>query len=419
MFCASTEVQERILSCHGHSQGAIEVADILKWSMTETCMLACRVIPLWETQGIRALRRNTIQRAIATSKFTVNDLLEPESQTVEHCYGPENAKNLGSISGDIEDEELKARYEQQLAQIQEKVCKFKLASCGAASFQEEEERELSPETQREQQIERPQGQSTCRHSLHQDVISLANHGCVDFGSSAFISAFGSLCDTTAWHTYESVWPTNLLVTADFARTVVTTKISADLDFFLRPVNWIISTTQGGKTILVIISPYEAQSLLPSVREHDKVVLHTYYARTNGATPIIENLSFCAIPPVPAFWTTPLISRQLNIFAGQLHLSSYKEYESLCAYLGLCSKPSTLGMQVARDGFLFSMTRNNLGHRKSHAFTRSTIPFLKALMAMRMKCRDISSTHMGKVLDGELLSEESFSESQSFPSKSDS
>ena len=200
----------------------------------------------------------------------------------------------------------------------------------------------------------------------------------------------------------------LLVTADFAQTV---QASADelLDSFLRPVHWVVSCKRGDRIESVVLSPYEAQELLPSVRQYKHVILHVYSPRLSVSVRTLEDLSFCAVPAVPESWSTPAIVKQLNLFAGQLYIRTYEEYESLCSFLGLCSQPPDDHMEVAYDGFITPPNRSRSGliMPSTCPFMISPVAFLRTFMALRRKGQSFAASHFGKILNGELISREHF------------
>lgn len=144
-------------------------------------------------------------------------------------------------------------------------------------------------------------------------------------------------------------PQDLLVTADFAQTVVM-KDGEQMDQYIRPVHWILTLRRPSKfPTTVIISPQEANTLLPMIREKKKVTLHVYTPQLSLANPTLADLTFCAVPPLPADWAAPPIGTQINLFAGQLYLRTYEEYMALCRFLGLCSKAPGDNVRVAVDG----------------------------------------------------------------------
>lgn len=95
VFCGPLDVERKILDCCGKAQGTvIEVADVLRWSISETCSHTKKCIPLWGTQGIRHLRHRIAKSESSKSDDTAaaleiaKALLETEAQSLEDRYGP-------------------------------------------------------------------------------------------------------------------------------------------------------------------------------------------------------------------------------------------------------------------------------------------------------------------------------------------
>jgi hypothetical protein len=413
VFCGSMEVQRKILESSGKNRGAVEVADVLKWCIAGTCTHTRKCIPLWATQGVRHQRRHVAcsQSSSASEggfpRHLAASLLEKEAQSLQERYGFEGTQQDQQILlGNVVEESLMMR-EEQLADIRAKCREFAVASFSTAALQEEQERELSPENEREQQVELPPALKPCKHHVHKDIRQLITRGVLQRSSNAFRPAFGTLRNTTAFDCCEiTAWPDDLLVTADFAQTV---QASGDqlLDSFLRPVHWVVSCKKGDGIESVILSPYEAQELLPSIRQHKNVILHMYSPRLSVSVRTLEDLSFCAIPAVPESWSTPTIVRELNLFAGQLYIRTYDEYESLCSFLGLCSQPPDDHMKVACDGFITSPSQSDSVTTRTCPFTISPVAFLKIVMALRRRGQSFAASHFGMILNGELISREHF------------
>jgi hypothetical protein len=336
-------------------------------------------------------------------------MLEEEAQSLQQRYGGEGIQREEEILSENVVEGQLIMREKQLADIRAKCREFGVASFSTAALQEEQERELSPENEREQQVELPPAATPCNHNVHQDVRHLITHGVLERSSNAFRPAFQTLCNTTAYdRRIITAWPDDLLVTADFAQTV---QALADemLDSFLRPVHWVVSCKKGDRVESVVLSPYETQELLPSVRQYKHVTLHVYSPRLSVSVRTLEDLSFCAVPAVPESWSTPAIAKQLNLFAGQLYIRTYEEYESLCGFLGLCSQPPDDRMEVACDGFITppNRSRSDVIMAPTCPFMISPVAFLRIFMALRRKGQSFTASHFGRILNGELISREHF------------
>ncbi|KAI4260741.1 MAG: hypothetical protein LQ352_000133 [Teloschistes flavicans] len=371
-----------------------------------------KCVPLWATQGIRYQRRH-----MAWSRFLggegkraapeiAKSLLEAEAQTLQDRYGFEGPPEEKVLFHNVEEESLLKR-ETQLDAIRAKCREFELASFSDATLQEEQERELSPENEQERQVELPPKLIPYVHSVHRDVKRFVHQGFLDRDSNAFQPAFELLRNTSASECLEvEMWPVHLLVTADFARTVHASE-NQHLDSFLRPVHWVAIGKNHNTVECVVLSPYEAHELLPSIRQHKKATLHVYSPRVSMSVRTLEDLSFCAIPGVPQSPPHPLFIMQLNLFAGQLYLKSYEEYLSVCRFLGLCFRPPYEQIQVACDGFVSPESRLEFDAimEKECPFLNSPVGFLRMLMALRRKGQNFQRSHFGRILRGDLLARE--------------
>ena len=234
---------------------------------------------------------------------------------------------------------------------------------------------------------------------------------LDRDSEAFQPGFKIFCNTSAIKCLEGkTWPEDLLVTADFARTGHSSE-KQHLNSFLRPVHWVASRKNGNAVNYVVLSPYKAHALLPSIRQQKMVTLHVYSPRVSMSVHILEDLSFCSIPAGLKYRHHPTFVMQLNLFARQLYLRSYEEYLATCRFLGLCFRPPYEQVQVAYDGFISPTSRPAFDAimERQCPFTVSPVGFLRMLMAFRRKGQNFQKSHLGRILHGELLARDQFQE----------
>lgn len=417
MFCGPPEVERKILDCCGKApEDGIEIADVLQWSIRETCANSKRCIPLWATQGMRYLRRSVVwsgssnDRGSGALLKSAKSLLEVEAQSLQDRYGfTEQRPEEQVLLHNMEDDSLSGR-EAQVQDIRAKCQEFELGSFNSATLQEEQERELSPENEQERQVERPPALEPHNHIVHKHVRKFICEGILRRDSDAFQPAFELFNNTSARACLgSSGFPRHLLVTKDFAQTV---RAAPDqhLDSFLRPVHWVASKLNGDAVDYVVLSPFEAHMLLPSIRSQRLVTLHVYSPRVNVSVQTMEDLSFCAIPATSQHQASPSLIRQLNLFAGQLYLKDYAEYISVCRFLGLYFRPpSDDHVRVAADGFVDPRHRKEFDvvMERECPFTTSPVGFLRMVLAFRRKGQGFERTHLGRMLRGELLGEEHF------------
>ncbi|KAK1808922.1 hypothetical protein LTR12_016723 [Friedmanniomyces endolithicus] len=224
---------------------------------------------------------------------------------------------------------------------------------------DEQERELSPKIEQERQVQSPASARARNYRLHPDLVRLVATSILPPGSQAWQPAFSTLSDTTA-ATYidlaESSGDSNheLLATVDFARTIETVKSgSAYTDAYQRPVQWVPTAIRDGAIVhMLVVSPFEAQELYSRVHTSDTVALHLCAPRCKSGFRSLDRSDFYTVPhQIAAPTVHPRLVVQLNLFAGQLYINDYEDFEYLCGYLGLAAELASAGWEVAADGFI--------------------------------------------------------------------
>ncbi|KAE8329839.1 hypothetical protein BDV39DRAFT_202784 [Aspergillus sergii] len=388
VFCVPHKIRQNITT-RASDNGNIEVSDVLFWAISETWQDMKRNIPLWATQGLRFLRHERLWNEIRTQDDTllssnhVRRFLEDEALSLEQRYRPR--ANQDGLADFIHSDQSQAA-----SLIATRCREFGSVSYHLAKMDEEQEREVAAEAEREQQVQRPPKARPKKHEIHEDMKKLVSTGVIAEGSTAFLPAFRSLDKTSAArHPGVDQFPGKLLVTRDYAQTVEPIDIlSFSPDFFQRPVQWILTSRHGSNSTdqkptinhMVIISPYEAQELYPSIKVSKHVTLHLYAPRSNLGLKPLDNLS------------------------------SYEEYVEVCDFLGVAWKPMGEDSVVATDGFILRRDKNNRAERLASTFRQSPIKFLKVLMSqVRRKGEGIGKTHMGKIFNGIILHRSDFEE----------
>ncbi|KAJ8068302.1 hypothetical protein OCU04_003865 [Sclerotinia nivalis] len=415
VFCAPNDIRRKILECVQRTAShEIEVKDVLLWCIKNTLDHIRKCVVPWAIQGKRHYERLAILRA--SPGIVPESIQEPESQSLEERYGlgKEEADEhwLGRRMSNTG-----KRYIKELANIRQKCIDFNSTSFAGASFHEEQERELQPERELEVQREHVPRVSASAHSLHPDVKELVMTGTMKRKNAAddsFIPAFDLFRVTSAKKLLDDCkWPESLWITSDYAQTVKMAR-SDEKDFFLRPVHWIVTFKQKHETCCVVFSPFEVQELRPFIEKYKKVTLSIYSPRLSLSLRSFESLDVHTVPPLPSSWTIPPSVMQLNLFAGQLYLRSYDEYIRLCQFLGLCHYPPQDDVEIACDNFVPVSSRAAFDPVMEEVcpFVESPVGFLQKVFALRRKGQSFEDTHMGKILNGELLMRKDFVDEES-------
>ncbi|TDL21943.1 hypothetical protein BD410DRAFT_828691 [Rickenella mellea] len=415
MFIGPPEVDRSVRKaarCAGKRGSAIEVRDILRWVMQETCAEIEHSLPRWAQQGTEHGARSHAWKEFTSHQIPEKDLcsswLASEAQTLGAMYGIHSGENNLESSNRM--------LAIDIPEIRDRCQELGIVFGGDNRTDEEQEKEILHEIEREVQLERPPKAVGSIHQIHADVKTFIQTGRVPTPLSrslAFVSAFFALENTSAAALPHDlgVWSQTLLTTTDFSRTIQTQMFRRG-DEFLRPVQWIISSSVDCEVLLVIVSPFEVNALLPEIRQSNYVNLHIYTPRVTQAMPPCDDLTLYCIPPLPTNWpASPLkpLTIQLNLFAGQLYLADYETYLDVCQFLGVYSAGmrgrfgDALDVQSNCDGFVNRALRINAGWHLS-PFDKSPLPFLKELFALRRKGSNFRPTNLGQILHGKTLTD---------------
>ncbi|KAK8167917.1 hypothetical protein BKA80DRAFT_216002 [Phyllosticta citrichinensis] len=428
VFFAPPEVHQAILATSGKSAAQeLDSADVVRWSLAQTCSMTDVMKPLYTIQGLEFCHRvracstltkiDSVLSATDIASFN-KDIREPEARKLEEMYGAEAGDNI--VRPCLMDE-----VAQKDPVAQPLIASWNSSDPSATQdfvLQEEQEREIAHEVEQEREVEKARAAKPLPHALHQDVVTFVKTGTWQKGpNSPFYQAFEGLKNTSA---YKSLRIKNtcqrLFVTKDFVQTVKHNDNVPDLDQFLRPAKWVVSSTTS--TNLVIISPFEANELLPMFQTSTAVTLHIYSASTSKKMRSFSDLSFYTItgerpigsPSRPL--SLPLAVAQLDIFAGCLFLKDYDSYLSVCDFLGLVARKDRVGddcqskmARIATDGFADREARALLDWPVDCPFLASPLAFLRALTAIRRKGQAYAQTHLGSVANACVLTEGGFEE----------
>ncbi|KAL0576778.1 hypothetical protein V5O48_005205 [Marasmius crinis-equi] len=373
MFIAPRNIDLAIRQLAGKSpESVVTSIDVLRWAMNETCTEIVHRVHLWARQGVDFASRDAAWAELSSSvnpfSCTIHDSLkrswlQSEARPLEVMYGQEN--------GDME--MLQRIRSNEL--IWSRCQTLGVTSVTDSRIDEEQEREVNNEVEREPERELPPVAKPATPHLHPHVELFIRTGTVLNDSPAFSSAFIPVRNS-AQHSAQQIWvpfsydQRPIIASKDFLET---TKDGTTGDY-LRPVNWIISSRVHD--ILVILSPYEIDLLLPRIRKSQKVRLHLYTPRTTQLMRPTDDLNLYHIVPRPSW--TPLFSTatvdQLNLCAGQLYFTNYAAYQRTWDTLRIGNQDQGLD-----------------------EVERSRLKYLKTLVGFRRKGLPFDSTPLGKTL----------------------
>jgi hypothetical protein len=322
MFFAPGEVDRRIrdlIPNRLYAEDRIRVVDVLRWAMHETCEDIRHHLPFWAQQGLDHRRRFAAFHDYSATG-NLEDLrsawLQRESRTLEEMYTlPTHAAGMNPEISSVA----------SLSERMELLGITKGVDVRVAEEQEQEqEREVNHEIERERQVERPPKAHPAKHVLHSDIRRFVETGILRTPSKQILPLMMPVDMAEALDS-TTEWSPSPLATRDFITTVLGSDVLRLTDY-LRPVNWILSSGSGKDSVVIVISPYEANELLPVIREKKKVRLHIYAPRVSSSMRSFSDLTFYSIPDSPTeTWSAPVHVRiELNLFAGQLYFDNNEE-----------------------------------------------------------------------------------------------
>jgi hypothetical protein len=383
------------------SETTIQAIDVIRWAVHRTCEDIDHYLPYWAQQGLDHHTRFAAYEEYSSSGdlAVLRDAwLQSESRTLEQMYWIESGAQMRQMINSV-------------PSLRERMEELGVTKLIDARMAEEQEREVNHEVEtgsptaigvENPRLLAPLKVQPAKHIIHADILEFIETGKIP-KSSMHISPLLAPLNMVRSLASTAEWSPSPRATADFITTVLDSN-GEELTEYLRPVNWILSSGSGKDSVVVVISPYEANGLLPIIRKSNnlKVRLHIYAPRVTLSMRSFSDLTFYSIPDLQTErWSAPAhIRTELNLFAGQLYFDSREEYENACALLAL-SMAHPKAEYSELDGFVPPAYRTG----RSSPFARSRIPELKTLIGMRRKGMAYHMTHLGRVLNGKPLGEE--------------
>ncbi|QRW06904.1 kinase-like protein [Ceratobasidium sp. AG-Ba] len=409
MFCAPPEIDDQIRKAAKlTSQNRIDALDVIRWAMLETCKDLEHHISHWAQQGVEYNRRLEAQKSYASGsniETLKQGWMTPESRSLEEMYGVSSSATGTSESF--------TRTALGFPSLKKRLDSLGVRKLEDPSMDEEQEREVSHEVERERQIERPPKSQPASHAVHPDIKRFVATGSLSLSASAgVVSLFHALEKSGA--SQPGTWSSNLLATLDFCKALAVTSLT-ELSEYMRPLNWVLSGPGG---VLLAMSPYEVDQLLPDIRKSAYVRLHVFAPRVIQSMLSFSDLQFYSPASSSSFKPSPpdlLLQLQLGLFAGQLYFEDYISYRALTGFLGIFigsdHTRESEDIQVQSDGFVGKADRQKLSvHVRDYfecEFTNSPISALKDLIGHRRKGMEYLRTHLGQMLHARQLTPNDF------------
>lgn len=407
-FCIPAEVQGQMLT----TGGDITLLDIGRWAIRQTWKEARQHMTLWQKQGHEFQRQSKLWEQIHEASDMdvkmrhLRTLKQVNTETIQDLYRPRDAFPKTEMLEPM-DPIAKRRHDFGIGIVSN----FN----GCEERQQEQELEVQAQVQEQRNVVQAPAETPAKHELHDDVRSFVRSGILRPPSGqkgGIFAAFATLSDTTAGTYSEFQRASSLKVSSGFATTIKRGG-TGKLDAYKREVQFILTTADGDGIVnnMLLISPLEAEDLYETITRSSSVALHVYAPRQNSRYAPVDHLQLYVVPGrAAAKRRVPVhLQIELNLFAGQLYFDTFKEYVNVCEYLGLAWNDSFKTADM--DGFIpppAGPPNTRPIPNRLNAQT-SPLPFLKLLMTnVRNYGSNIDKTHMGRMLDGEFLTDKDFS-----------
>ncbi|RAH70417.1 uncharacterized protein BO66DRAFT_451362 [Aspergillus aculeatinus CBS 121060] len=391
-----------------HSVGAagnpVKSVDVIQWALNQTADALDTLGPLWASQGLQYHGRVSAWDRLSSEGRTLHEMIqviqEPEAQSLSELYASWCTPRHNNLVDYLDKSD--PMVQSLLLRVGEDQQK--------ALLHEEQEREISPEVEREQQVFRPPKVPPACHYVHPDIRYFVTHGAFPGGRVSEVEpAFRIFHHTSAGRfKFPGGLCPLLYATKDHIRTV--THIANNVDEnFLKHAHWILSNAHNSN--LLILSQYEANELLDDIRRSWKTKLHLYAPRRSKTMRAFEGLDFLTIGACFVSHRSHTNTLQdLALFAGNLYFESYLAYKTFRAFLGLVTERSrdVPAKEVSVEGFVTPQARTEWPVESP--FKSTPLPFLGAVLDIRSRGHGYLQTHVGTILEAVPLGPSSFENS---------
>ena len=427
VFFAPPEVHQSICDVNKKTVDApIDSGDVVSWLLEQTCRGIEQLQPLYISQGFDFCRRT--QAAMSNPDYLtepgqrrtyIKTLEQQEHHSLEQLYAPKSiSKSKLSLEPDACPEV--AGFVSELQDLRNNFQDTGNAVASSALQEVEQEREIAIEVETVRELQKPFHATPLRHlPLHRDILAFVSTGQLTVGSPAYEQVFSMLRRTAVGAKFgirDAVTYSNTYVSADFANTVVLPNGKPD-DAYQRPVQWILWGFPCETAL--IISPSEAEQILPLVRDMDPAFTHliVYAAPVTRKMLHFDDLQYYSVPTLPPKWRAPSwLVHDLGIFSGRLYFR-FEEYEYLCGFLGLTSRPQTASF-AKNDQEKTFLNLEDTAEKKStdskfdqetqipqESFTDRPLRFMQQWLTIRRKGQDFALSPMGYICQGKRLAED--------------
>ncbi|KAL1614319.1 hypothetical protein SLS56_012136 [Neofusicoccum ribis] len=392
------EVNQSILDHRGgERERHPDSRDVVRWLLEQTCRGIEQLQPLYHSQGIDFCHRFQVSLGLSDRltnkkhrKAFVKEIRHVENHTLQDMYQP---RRCGKAVPTVLAQPSQA-IAAQLTRLKDLGFGFgnqAVDYVSSTALQEvEQEREVAHEVEAVRKVQKPTNYRALPYDgLHQDIVHFEKTGELRHDQNGY----ESLADAFR----RALFCQQIFVSKEFSRTV---ELKEPDDTFMRPVNWLLWSTQT--QIALVVTPEEAEDLIPRKRGFRTPMTHLlmYAAPITRRMLHFSKFNFCAIPSMPAAYQPPQwLATQLGLFAGRLYFH-FDEYIDLTKLLGIGT-----GFQHGGPGYRGVPEEGALRQQTTVLSSGNSelLAFLHEWLVARRKGQEFTQTPMGYICEGKPLS----------------
>ncbi|KAL8995723.1 MAG: hypothetical protein Q9188_006743 [Gyalolechia gomerana] len=383
MFISPPEVHQEIMKNSQTTE--LNGLHVIGWALEQSCLQIERNQPLRVIQGLNYYRRQQAMDKLRTRLLTSDEtgienlaqkLVEHEAQSLQDLYAPEAMREEDESDLVRTSRRKPDRKIQDLIRLWDQI---DLQATRGARMHEEHEREVAQEVEQETQVERPPGATPEHCTVDYNICAF-----IHSGTMSRVIPFAQVCPSILHQSSAAallkgrmrVW-SHLRVSRDFIKAVKHDKESSS-DDFVRPVHWLLVSTDPAVQNILLVSQYEVNQLFDEIHEpNSRVALVCYEPRVTRSMLSLDVSMSHPLPKAKEAWEglSAEVRQELHLFAGQLYFTTYEEYERFT---------KTLPTEQA-----------------------APLSFVKEWIGIRRKGQNYLQTHVGQVVSGRVLHKEMF------------
>ncbi|XP_055325640.1 uncharacterized protein LOC129579505 [Sitodiplosis mosellana] len=320
----------------GHKKYEISLGNAIDDSSLEALYMTCVDDDLFELEVMYSEKKEAKLHDIIWKKF----------DTLVFDYKGPHFKAIKKFIGNMQDS-----VWEKLQELAPSVERF-------TTLDEEQEKELEQEVEEQAQIQRPRCAEATMPRFDDRLKRLVLDGIGSDGifndmiaQGALLSIVESLSNTQMFEFCEKnddAWASHLLVTKDF--TMVIKNQPQACNDFLRPVFWVACIKNpGAKNILILLSSFECNQLIPAFRKSGHATLFMYRPRlSNLHSNLIHDVGLQLTGMAKANSIAVEDEVQIGVYSGLMYFANEDEQNAYCNFLGLIPGPWTSEQKEAFD-----------------------------------------------------------------------